>query len=210
MAGGLAAGTAHAEWLPSWGQDRTADGAYLSIKGGMSDVDDHSYNTGIGPASTKLKNGYIPSGAVGVRRGVMRYEIEGLHQESDVRNHSIGGAQTANPDGSTATSAAMANVYVDLGTHLGLKPYIGGGAGYAHVKYKDYRGNGVGFLDDSDDVFAYQGIAGVAYDINPCWTATAEYRYLGTNDPEVTTAGGTSTKVSNDSNNVLVGLRYKF
>jgi len=187
------------------------DGPYASVKGGWTDTDDHSYNTGVGLAETKLKNGALGSAAMGYKYGVMRYEAEVLHQESDAKSHTIGGVTPGGVDGSPATTAAMANAYVDLGTYIGLKPYVGGGVGYSRVKFKDYRTASTGtFLDDSDNVLAYQGMAGVSYDITPKLALTGEYRYLGTNDPEVTTVGGTNTKISNDSNNGMLGLRYTF
>jgi OOP family OmpA-OmpF porin len=187
------------------------DGPYVSVKGGWTGTDNHSYNTGAGRASTKLDNGQIMSGAVGYKYGVMRYEVEGIHQASDVKSHTIAGTPRGGSDGKTQTDAAMANAYVDLGTYIGLKPYVGAGLGYSRVKYKNYSSSSTGpFLNDSDNAMAYQGMAGVSYDITPKWSATAEYRYLGTNDAEVTTAGGGQTKIGNDSNNVLVGLRYTF
>jgi len=191
-------------WLPK-------DGMYGSIKGGAAWVDDHSYSTagGTSTVETKLDDGLIGTAALGVKSGIMRYELEGIRQESDVKAHTVGGTGIGG-GGKTTLSGAMGNVYIDLGEHMGLKPYIGGGAGYARVGFEDYRVGGTTVLDDKDDVFAYQGMAGVSYDLNPHWALTAEYRYLGTNDAKVTAAGGTATKVSYDSNNVLIGARYTF
>jgi len=211
LAGVAAMGEATAAQADSWATGwMPKDGIYGSVKGGASWVDDHSYTTGLGSTETKLETGTIGSVAIGARNGMMRYELEGLRQDSDVKSHSAAGVAVGG-SGESELTAAMANVYVDFGERLGVKPYIGGGIGYGHVNFKDYSATGTGqFLDDSDNVLAYQGIAGVAYDINPCWAVTAEYRYIGTNDAEVATSAGTNTKVSYDSNNVLVGLRYTF
>ncbi len=192
-------------WLPK-------DGMYGSIKGGAAWVDDHSYSApggGAGIVETKLDDGLIGTAALGVKSGIMRYELEGIRQESDVKAHTVGGTSIGG-GGKTTLSGAMGNVYIDLGEHMGLKPYIGGGAGYARVGFENFTAGGVTVLDEKDDVFAYQGMAGVSYDLNPHWALTAEYRYLGANDAKVSTVGGGTTKVSYDSNNVLIGARYTF
>lgn len=189
------------------------DGMYGSIKGGAAWLDDHSYSApgggGAGIVETKLDDGLIGTAALGVKSGIMRYELEGIRQESDVKAHTIGGTGIGG-GGKTTLSGAMGNVYIDLGEHMGLKPYIGGGAGYARVGFENFTAGGVTVLDAKDDVLAYQGMAGVSYDLNPHWSLTAEYRYLGANDAKVTTTGGGTTKVSYDSNNVLIGARYTF
>lgn len=191
-------------WMPK-------DGIYGSVKGGAAWVDDHSYDGGgLGPVETKLDDGLLGTAAIGMKRGMMRYELEGVRSEADVKAHTVNGV-SAGGGGKTELTAAMANVYVDLGQYGGFKPYVGGGAGYARVGFKGYDTPGTGeFLDDNDDVLAYQGMAGVSYDLNPCWALTAEYRYIGTNDAEVTTTAGTNTSMSYDSNNVLIGARYTF
>jgi len=187
-----------------------SNGPYVSVRGGWSVQDDQDYNTGAGRTHTELNNGYLASAALGTRRGPWRAEIEGIHQHNDVDSHIVAGATLPGSDGDMHVDAAMANIYRDVG-HIGpLHPYIGGGVGYARVSLNNYRGAGATFLDDNDGVFAYQGMAGVSYDINPCWSANVEYRYLGGNDAHVTTSGGTNTKVNYSSNNVVAGLTYKF
>jgi opacity protein-like surface antigen len=114
-------------WHPR--ADHSMDGTYISGRGGWSNVDDHNYTTGVGSVETKLDGGYLAGGAVGMRKGPWRAEIEGLYSESDVKSHTVSGVTTANADGSTSMSAAMANVYLDVANIKGFRPYVGGGAG---------------------------------------------------------------------------------
>ena len=65
--------------------------------------------------------------------------------------------------------------------------YIGGGAGYVWNDWKNsqfIRGTTTYRIDDNDGRFAYQAIAGVAFNIAPGLALTAEYRFLGTLNPE--------------------------
>ena len=80
-------------------------------------------------------------------------------------------------------------------------------------------------IDDTDGQFAYQGIAGLAFPIPavPGLSFTAEYRFLGTLQPEFDTqiqsvaANGTRTTLSrsktefdNYNHSAFFGLRYAF
>ena len=106
-------------------------------------------------------------------------------------------------------NAIMGNVYYDFGQSA-LKPYIGGGAGVGRLSLNNHNAGGVTLMDDKDTVFAYQGMAGVMYTLTPNWSVNAEYRYIGTNDAEMSASNGSTSKVAYDSNNVILGLSYKF
>ncbi|MBI1309192.1 MAG: outer membrane beta-barrel protein [Proteobacteria bacterium] len=194
---------AHAD---QWGGAEWAnDGIYVRGEGGWTNLDDNHFNTTGGQVNTKYKEGYNVGAAVGTKSGAWRYEVEGIHQEADVKTNS----GLPGSGGTSKMTAAMGNVYYDIGNGR-LKPYVGGGVGMADVKLDNYTGGGATLMDDSDTVLAYQGMAGVSYQLNPCWAINAEYRYVGTNDAELTSASGTTSKVAYDSNNVLLGLTYKF
>jgi opacity protein-like surface antigen len=186
------------------------DGAYARVEGGWSNLDDNSFNTGAGRVDSKYDDdGYIAGAAIGSKMGPWRAEIEALYSENDVKSNNLNGAALAGVDGKTKLTAGMVNGYYDFG-QARFKPYVGGGVGYANVKLDNYRGGGTTLADDDDNVLAYQGIAGVSYELNPCWSINGEYRYIGTNDAEINTFGGGKSKVAYDSNNVMVGLSYKF
>lgn len=186
------------------------DGAYARVQGGWSNLDDNSFSTSLGRVHTKYDDdGWISGAALGTRMGPWRGEIEGLYAEHEAKGHSLNGVGVGGVDGHAKLTAGMVNGYYDIGQGR-LKPYVGGGVGYANVKLDNYRAAGAKVADDDDNVLAYQGMAGVSYEINPCWSINGEYRYIGTNDAEIRTLGGGKSKVAYDSNNVMVGLTYKF
>jgi outer membrane protein OmpA-like peptidoglycan-associated protein len=103
----------------------------------------------------------------------------------------------------------MANLYYDFQTGTRWTPYIGAGIGLAGVD-ADHIGrlNNGGALNDSQFEFAYQGIAGVAYELSDHWALQADYRYVGTTDPTFKTTVGGTGRIDNASHNVVLSVRY--
>ncbi len=91
-----------------------------------------------------------------------------------------------------------------------LHPYIELGAGVARVEVNDFT---AGDFNDDDIVFAYQGGAGLAFDLTERLTVDLGYRYFATDDPSFSTAGN---NISQDvefeyaQHGALVSLRYLF
>ena len=103
----------------------------------------------------------------------------------------------------------MGNLYYDFRTGTNWTPYIGGGIGLSSVD-ADHIGtltNG-GSFNDSSLEFAFQGIAGVAYQVADNWSVTTDYRYTRTTDPTFKTTAGGSGRFENASHNVVIGVRY--
>jgi OmpA-OmpF porin, OOP family len=95
--------------------------------------------------------------------------------------------------------------------HQMWNPYIGVGIGAAFPEtgHLGILSNG-GTFNDEDMQFAYQGIVGVAAQMDANWAVTADYRYVASTDPTFkTTAGGTGT-MENASHNIMLGIRYSF
>lgn len=65
----------------------------------------------------------------------------------------------------------MLNAYYDFDSWNGLRPYLGGGVGVMTVKYKAFDGS------LSKTSFAYQALAGVAYEFSERAALTFDYRY---------------------------------
>ncbi|MGE3624207.1 MAG: OmpA family protein [Bdellovibrionales bacterium] len=103
----------------------------------------------------------------------------------------------------------MGNLYYDFRTGTRWTPYVGAGIGLAAIDV-DHIGtltNG-GAINDSSLEFAYQGIAGVAYEVADHWSATADYRYTRTTDPKLKTTAGGTVDFDNASHNLVIGVRY--
>ena len=83
-----------------------------------------------------------------------------------------------------STTSVMANAWYDFDVG-GLRPYVGGGIGWADVTVD---GNSVGgadpIIDYSDDGFAWQVGAGINFQVAPNMQLGLGYRYFS--GPDVT------------------------
>jgi opacity protein-like surface antigen len=140
----------------------------------------------------------------------LRAEIEGSYRSND-----IGGITTlrtnglmvplANPTGSAATYAAMANIAYDLPLGLPVQPYIGAGLGYGRLDLGNAGGTGRAIFHlpenntfigpaavsfGSAGALAYQAIAGASLPLKglPGLEMTFEYRFFGTARTDVPVA----------------------
>jgi OOP family OmpA-OmpF porin len=158
----------------------SAQNFYAAIRGGpglTSDTDD-------GPPGfedkTEYKTGFTGSGAVGYASSFgLRFEGEVGFLYAPVKRE--GGVDI---DGSVKSYLLMANAYYDLKlAALGpFKPYIGFGLGGARVNNDHevhFRSLGVKVdVDEWRTAFAYQGRAGVGYDVNKWLDLSLGYRFL--------------------------------
>jgi len=158
----------------------------------------------------KSEGGFVGLGTVGYDFGMFRTELEGGYRYNS--NKSItGGGFTGSTSGKTTAWSGMVNGYWDILSGP-LTPYIGAGVGVAWLDH-DTKLNGTKLLSGNSTQFAYQGIAGVSYDVTPNWGIKGEYRYFGTTDPKwnvASVAGGGNTKGEYGTHNFLVGVTYKF
>lgn len=186
-------------------------GPFVGIMGGANFTDDFDVSgTGVGinrSVDTDTGWGVVPS--IGYRYGNgLRTEFELGYRSNDV--DSVSGSTFGG--GQIKVKSAMLNLLYDVGTGSRITPYIGGGIGYARVKYDNVRPVGVGFghIDDSDGVFAYQGIAGLSYWVSDALELAAEYRYFATKDPDYGTSAGVPVEGEYQSHGAMVGLRWNF
>ena len=93
----------------------------------------------------------------------------------------------------------MANLLYDFMPTSVITPYIGAGAGVAFVDSNSSLGS---------TQFAYQGMVGVAYNVNEQLRFTVEGRYVGTTNPSVNTPFGNVT-FPNNNLLALAGVTYK-
>ncbi len=158
---------------------------------------------------TEFDTGYTISGQVGYAfENGFRLEAEAAYSEYDVTSHSgllVGGANLdgvdsavltrgaandANPlvgdvladgQGSVSNFGLFGNVYYDINTGSGFKPYIGAGAGYQWVDV-DYRPSGIEVGEDDDGVFAYQLMAGASYAVTDNVELFGQYTFRDTTE----------------------------
>ena len=140
----------------------------------------------------------------------LRAEGELWHSSNNVNRVQNSGQGSSN--GNLQTSALFANGFYDFHTGTMFTPYIGAGVGIAYVD-----ANGIGTLsngsrlDDQRFTLAYQGIAGVAAQLDRNWSVTADYRYVGTTAGKFRESPNRQAAyMGNSSNNVVIGVRYSF
>ena len=126
-------------------------GVYVSGGLGWSFNND-SKTTNQNAVRLKYDNASLVSAAVGYAFPIVRFEIEGLYNKSDLKNF----------DGHMTTGAAFANAYARIPL-IGL--YVGAGAGYARVK--------------SENTPVYQGMLGVEYGLGVI-NLGVEYKHVQT------------------------------
>lgn len=105
--------------------------------------------------------------------------------------------------------SAMINLYRDFNQGGTVQPYLGGGIGISQLQFNaDGSVNGTDVsVDDNDEVFAAQAIAGLGWRLSQRWTADASYRYFYVPDASFSGASFEDAYVHHD---LLVGLRYAF
>lgn len=109
---------------------------------------------------------------------------------------------------------AMANVYVDLGTWMGLTPYLGAGAGGTSLRMRDFRSPIAPVIaasrDDSRWRFAWAYMAGIAYRVSNNLLLDVGYRHLDFGSGETWLSDGNQLVVNGfKSDEVRVGVRYQ-
>ncbi|WP_029008542.1 OmpA family protein [Azospirillum halopraeferens] len=206
---GLLLGTALAVMLPAGAM--AAEGFYIGAGGGLNwtrDADFREATTGFEDdvefdmgGAVSLSAGY--KSAMGLR-GELEFNWRWSNDIDKVNGISPGAFGV---DGDISSLAFMGNVLYDIETGTGFTPYIGVGAGIARVKLD--LDSPAGSFKDHDWTFAYQGIAGVAYNFTNNLALTADYRYFATLDPKFSDAG-TTIEGEYRNHTVMVGLRYTF
>ena len=113
----------------------------------------------------------------------------------------------------TESNAWMANALywfdpVAVGASSQLRPYAGGGLGAADFNFEAVDGLEGGDFD-GDYEFAYQLMAGVAYDVNEKFSITTEVRYFGISEQDLEN-DNFDFKNSYQTWDLLVGAVYRF
>jgi OmpA-OmpF porin, OOP family len=168
---------------PKW------EGAYVAGQAG-----------GSFPTDDELDNGGSYALALGYQFNAnVRTELEGSYRNNDFDS----GVTDADAD----TWGLMLNAFYDFKNESRLTPYVGGGIGWAHSNLDGDVG-GIGF-DDSDDAFAYQLGAGLAFNVTDGLALTADYRWFDTTDFTYDFAG-VEGDADYSAHEIRAGFRYVF
>jgi OmpA-OmpF porin, OOP family len=196
LAAGLVAcipSLAHAQW-------------YVGLDAGANKVQKADVSGSGISAATSYDWGYAVLGEAGYGFGPLRVEGELGYRDNGADKVSGGTGS-----GSTAALSTMANVIYDFLPASRWHPFIGAGIGAAHLDSGSIKSGGTKVWGGDDWAFAYQGFAGVGFDLDSNWQLKAQYRYFATTDYDVKAApGNQSLSAEYQSHAILVGLTYKF
>jgi len=137
--------------------------------------------------------GWAAGGVIGYDFVGPRVELEGIYRQNTTNISAVGIGGFNNQVGQLGI---LANLLYDFMPASVITPYIGAGAG-------------IGFVDGtsslSSTVFAYQGIVGLAWNVDTNFRVALDGRYYGTSNP---TLNGVSW--TNNNFSVMLGLQLKF
>ena len=175
--------------LPAIAQAQTPlPGFYIGAEGGLNWL----LNTTINNVTVTPSTGWMAGGVIGYDFVGPRVELEGIYRSNPASAGTAGLATTGNID----QLSFMANLLYDFMPASVITPYVGAGAG-------------IGFVDSSSSlgstVFAYQGIVGLAWNVDTNFRVALDGRYYGTSNPTVNGVGWTNNNFS-----VMLGLQLKF
>ena len=171
---------------------------YVAVKGGYSILSKKD--------GAKYKNGFAGAAEFGISYDAFRLGLEVSYKQNKIKEVEAGKAAAVAgmlKDQKVNTLAAMINVYYDYALTEECSLYAGLGLGIAKTTVKFADG-----LEAGKTVFAWQILAGVAYDINENWTVEAGYRLFNTSKIKVAVQ---DKKVKAPfASSIELGLRYNF
>ncbi|MES3090879.1 OmpA family protein [Sphingomonas aerolata] len=201
---------------------------YVGIEGGAMIVEDIDYDIGAlnNAGSVDHDYGYDVDAVMGYDFGGFRLETEVGYRKATVDGYSSttttpyftgAGALVAAPagnydyaGGSSSALSFMLNGLLDFGPDDGIQGFVGGGVGVARVKANYALNNNGSFLNDSDTVFAYQGLAGIRAPLTDHIDATLKYRFFNAENVKLVDNTNRLFDGRYRSHSILGGVTYNF
>jgi OOP family OmpA-OmpF porin len=195
--------------------------AYIGLRGSYVVTDDGSTIGTAGFAyNQSYDHGYASAAYIGWSlHDAIRLELEGGFRSADIDIVSVItgdapvfnyiGGETVDVGADVQAATAMANFYYDMDVFGGdVVPWIGAGAGAAHIEYNVTDPLGVFSGNDKAWIFAYQLMAGLTFPIGDGWSVTASYHYFTTEDFDRTGITGEVFKTDLTQHSVDLGIQW--
>lgn len=149
------------------------------------------------------------SWALGVKFGYIIPQVKWLAVELDYSYLAEQDIDLAGVDGDFKASNLMLN-FVARYPEGKIHPYLGVGIGWSWgaIKASGAAGGLSGSLDESDNAFAWQILAGVNFEITPQWSADLGYRYF--NSQYTINSFGEDVDLTAKSHMILLGVNFHF
>lgn len=137
-------------------------------------------------------------------------ELEYAYRKADATGRVTESGSTVLKDngGDTTANSLMFNalyLFDAMGPNAAWQPYVGAGIGGANVDTEMF-----GDTWSADNVFAYQFIGGVGYEVAPNWTLFGEARYFGTQNSDYDTRDDFNFDGGFSTVDLLVGAKLSF
>ena len=194
-----------------------SNGWYVSGQGGISSVPNNTdYTTSkttLGITTTHTFTnpnyhlGYNLGGAVGYKKGPIRYAAEVNYFNAKVRSYDYNSTPQTDVNGYTYATTLIGTAYYDFDKQVSASvvPFVGAGVGFAHVgtKLSNDGTNTNTELKLSDNALAYKATAGVNYNFASKMALKVAYEHLET-------FSKTNLGERFKANSAVVGLVYRF
>ncbi len=188
-------------------QSAQNQGFYIGAEGGLNWMFNTTANVpGFGGAvNIYPATGWAAGGMIGYDFGGPRVELEGIYRSNQATLQAAPvGFQQFTAGANINQTAIMANIMYDFRFGSPIVPYIGAGAGIAFVNASALNGS------TSSTQFAYQGIIGVGYEIDPNWRINIDGRYYGTTNPTINNPLIGGVTYNNNNITLMASVQFKF
>ena len=187
-------------------------GFYIGVEGGANWIFGSSFTstltlpgfgTGSANGNASWNTGFAVGGSVGYDFLGPRFEVEGVYRENN-GSINFGGLSAGS---NLRQISIMGNFYYDFLAGGPIVPYVGAGAGVAFLNGSALGGS------SPDTEFAFQGMLGVGWNIDPTFRLNLEGRYYGTTTPNFVSSGPGFSVSSNPGNNnisAMLSLHMRF
>ncbi len=210
-----------------------ADGPYVGVEGGVTFPRNTDLDVTLnqGATTTDFSNGYnvnYKAGydvdlIAGYKLGLLRLEAEGGYKHARIKDLNVSTPLVTGVG--TAAGVPVTAADFSVGNHIGIKTLMANAlldSNFGGSRFGGYAGGGAGRAwtsmgGDKDDAWAFQGIAGLRYDLTSNLDAGVKYRYFHTGKLDFNdafTVNGvpftTDARGNYDSHSVLASLVYNF
>jgi outer membrane protein OmpA-like peptidoglycan-associated protein len=201
-------------FLPLLAHAQPVTGPYVDLGLGTSllSSEHYTYPDGFGGKEVSRPD-YAGVGGVGYGFGNgFRIQVDGNFDRNSDHKY-VNGGGSGREYGGDNRYGAMVNALYDIPIAGPIVPYVGVGVGYQWEKLEHVNYGG-GTLDGTGGSIAFDGIAGVAYNLSfvPGLAVTAEYRIMDATSKRTFLDTGDQENFkyrAQTSHTILLGLRYQ-